>query len=54
MRERKSSYLPETLSSDERSLCVKIVNKAHVPIGIGQCDGLRSQYQLLYRPYSPW
>lgn len=37
LRERKGSYLLETLSSGERSLCVKIVNKAHVPIGIGQC-----------------
>jgi hypothetical protein len=37
LRERKGSYLLETLSSGKRSLCVKIVNKAHVPIGIGQC-----------------
>jgi hypothetical protein len=37
LRERKGSYLLETLSSGNRSLCVKIVNKAHVPIGIGQC-----------------
>ncbi|OYW38744.1 MAG: hypothetical protein B7Z35_06505 [Hydrogenophilales bacterium 12-61-10] len=33
----KGSYLLETLSSGTRSLCVKVVNKAHVPIGIGQC-----------------
>ena len=37
LRERKGSYLLETPSSGKRSLCVKIVNKAHVPIGIGQC-----------------
>jgi hypothetical protein len=37
LRERKGSYLLETLSSGNRSLCVKVVNKAHVPIGIGQC-----------------
>lgn len=37
LRVRKGSYLLETLSSGNRSLCVKIVNKAHVPIGIGQC-----------------
>jgi len=37
LRERTGSYLLETLSSGKRSLCVKIVNKAHVPIGIGQC-----------------
>jgi hypothetical protein len=37
LREAKGSYLLETLSSGNRSLCVKVVNKAHVPIGIGQC-----------------
>jgi hypothetical protein len=37
LRESRGSYLLETLSSGNRSLCVKVVNKAHVPIGIGQC-----------------
>ncbi|ODU00543.1 MAG: hypothetical protein ABS89_08800 [Thiobacillus sp. SCN 63-1177] len=37
LRKRKGDYLLETLSSGKRSLCVKVVNKAHVPIGIGQC-----------------
>jgi hypothetical protein len=37
LRKLKGSYLLETLSSGKRSLCVKVVNKAHVPIGIGQC-----------------
>lgn len=37
LRKLKGSYLLETLSSGTRSLCVKVVNKAHVPIGIGQC-----------------
>lgn len=37
LRESNGSYLLETLSSGNRSLCVKVVNKAHVPIGIGQC-----------------
>ncbi len=37
LRKLKGDYLLDTLSSGKRSLCVKIVNKAHVPIGIGQC-----------------
>jgi hypothetical protein len=37
LRKPKGSYLLETLSSGKHSLCVKVVNKAHVPIGIGQC-----------------
>ena len=37
LRKLKGDYLLDTLSSGKRSLCVKIVNKAHVPIGLGQC-----------------
>ncbi len=37
LRKAKGSYLLETLSSGTRSLCVKVVNKAHVPIGIEHC-----------------
>lgn len=37
LRKAKGSYLLETLSSGPRSLCVKVVNKAHVPIGIEHC-----------------
>jgi len=37
LRKLKGSQLLETLSSGKRSLCVKLVNKAHVPIGIEQC-----------------
>ncbi|WP_324779024.1 hypothetical protein [Thiobacillus sedimenti] len=37
LRKAKGSYLLETLSSGKHSLCVKVVNKAHVPIGIEQC-----------------
>ena len=37
LRKAKGSYLLETLSSGKHSLCVKVVNKAHVPIGIKQC-----------------
>jgi hypothetical protein len=37
LRKLKGSYPLETLTTGKRSLCVKVVNKAHVPIGIGQC-----------------
>lgn len=37
LRSLKGSYMLETLSSGKRNLCVKVVNKAHVPVGIEQC-----------------
>jgi hypothetical protein len=37
LRKLKGSYLLESLSSGKRNLCVKVVNKAHVPVGIEQC-----------------
>lgn len=37
LRKLKGSYPLETLSPGQRRLCVKVVNKAHVPIGIEQC-----------------
>jgi hypothetical protein len=37
LRKLKGSYLLETLSSGKRTLCVRVVNKAHVPVGIEQC-----------------
>lgn len=37
LRQLKGSYPLETPAIGRHSLCVKIVNKAHVPIGIGQC-----------------
>lgn len=37
LRKLKGSYLLENLSIGKHSLCIKVVNKAHVPIGIGQC-----------------
>jgi hypothetical protein len=37
LRQLKGSYPLETLATGKHSLCVKIVNKGHVPIGIGQC-----------------
>lgn len=37
LRKLKGSYTLETLSTGKRNLCVKVVNKAHVPVGIEQC-----------------
>jgi hypothetical protein len=37
LRKLKGSYTLETLTSGKRNLCVKVVNKAHVPVGIEQC-----------------
>lgn len=37
LRKLKGSYLLESLTPGNRSLCVKVVNKAHVPIGIEKC-----------------
>ena len=33
----KGSYALEPLSPGQHSLCIKVVNKAHVPIGVEQC-----------------
>ncbi len=37
LRDAKGSFLLETLSSGKHSLCLKVVNKVHKPIGIEQC-----------------
>lgn len=37
LRQLKGSYALESLSPGQRSLCVKVVNRAHVPIGVEQC-----------------
>lgn len=37
LRKLKGSYLLESLDAGKRKLCVKVVNKAHVPVGIEQC-----------------
>ena len=37
LRKLKGSYLLESLDSGKRKLCVKVVNKAHVPIGLEKC-----------------
>jgi hypothetical protein len=37
LRKLKGSYLLESLDAGKRNLCVKVVNKAHVPVGIEKC-----------------
>jgi hypothetical protein len=37
LRKLKGSYTLETLSAGKRNICVKVVNKAHVPVGIEKC-----------------
>lgn len=37
LRTHKGSFLLESMSTGKHDLCVKIVNKAHVPVGIGKC-----------------
>lgn len=37
LRKLKGSYTLPTLAPGERTLCIKVVNKNHTPIGIEQC-----------------
>lgn len=37
LRQLKGSYTFETLSAGHHDICVKVVNKAHVPIGLEHC-----------------
>lgn len=37
LRQLKGSYLLKTLSPGKRNICIKVVNKAHVPVGIERC-----------------
>lgn len=41
LRQLKGSYTLESLAPGDRTLCVKVVNKAHVPIGVEQCVKVR-------------
>lgn len=41
LRQLTGSYTLETLSPGERELCVKVVNKAHTPIGVQDCVNVR-------------
>lgn len=37
LRQLKGSYTLQPLSAGSRNVCVKVVNKAHTPIGLQQC-----------------
>ena len=37
VRQLKGSHTLEALAPGGRSICVKVVNKGHVPIGVEQC-----------------
>ncbi|MDT8388194.1 MAG: hypothetical protein RQ736_11820 [Thiogranum sp.] len=37
LRELDSSYTLPTLDTGERELCVRVVNRAHVPVGVDGC-----------------
>ena len=37
LRKLSGSYAMESLAPGQRTICIKVVNKAHVPIGIEQC-----------------
>jgi hypothetical protein len=41
LRAFKGSYALKALSPGERTVCVKVVSHAHVPIGIEQCIRVR-------------
>lgn len=40
LRKLKGSYLLESLATGKHNICVKVVNKAHVPIGVEKCVGV--------------
>ncbi|MEO6960086.1 MAG: hypothetical protein ABI081_08905 [Burkholderiaceae bacterium] len=37
LRQLKGSYTFDSLSSGKHAICVKVVNKAHVPTGLQRC-----------------
>ncbi|RPH65733.1 MAG: hypothetical protein EHM83_05675 [Burkholderiales bacterium] len=37
LRQLKGSYTLETLAPGERRICIRVVNKAHTPIGVQDC-----------------
>lgn len=41
LRKLSGSYAMESLTPGQRTICIKVVNKAHVPIGIEQCVGIK-------------
>ena len=43
LRQLKGSYTLETLSLGQRTLCIKVVNKAHVPVGVERCVKVKAE-----------
>jgi len=43
LRQLQGSYTLETLSPGQRTVCIKVVNRAHVPIGVEQCVKVKVQ-----------
>lgn len=41
LRQLKGAYTLESLAPGPRAICVKVVNRAHVPIGVEQCIKVR-------------
>ncbi|HEY0720694.1 MAG TPA: hypothetical protein VGE50_05525 [Gammaproteobacteria bacterium] len=37
LRKLKGSYTLPTLTAGEHNICIKVVNKGHVPIGVEKC-----------------
>lgn len=37
LRQLKGSYTLETLAAGKHDICIKVVNKAHTPIGLQRC-----------------
>lgn len=37
LRQLTGSYVFESMPEGDHTLCIKVVNKAHVPIGVEQC-----------------
>jgi hypothetical protein len=37
LRQLKGSYALRALAPGQRTVCIKVVNRAHVPIGVEQC-----------------
>jgi hypothetical protein len=43
LRRLQGSYTLEALSPGQRTVCIKIANRAHVPTGVEQCIKVRVQ-----------
>ncbi|GAB4167149.1 MAG: hypothetical protein Fur0039_04610 [Rhodocyclaceae bacterium] len=43
LRQLKGSHALDTLAPGKRTLCIKVVNKNHTPIGVEKCVGVTVQ-----------